>query len=77
MFAELLCKCPYPGNKSPLVARPGIPVVLRIFFVFLCGGGKWSGDLTIEFACNKIPRFCRALIAGDESESGANDLWGT
>ena len=37
--------------------------------------------VTLEFACDKIPRFCGALIAGDESKRarkrGANDLWGT
>ena len=27
---------------------------------------KGSGDLTIEFACDKISRFCGVLIAGDE-----------
>ena len=29
---------------------------------------KWSGDLTIEFPCDKINRFCQVLIAGDESK---------
>jgi len=37
-------------------------------YFFLCGGGKESGDLTIGFACNEIPRFWGALIAGDESK---------
>ena len=37
---------------------------------------KGSGDLTIEFACDKIPSFWGALIAGDEPKRGANDLWG-
>ena len=37
---------------------------------------KGYGDLIIEFACDKIPRFCGALIADDESKRGANDLWG-
>ena len=27
---------------------------------------KGSGNLTIEFACDEIDRFCRALITGDE-----------
>ena len=27
-------------------------------------------------ACNKIPRFSGALIAGDKPKRGANDLWG-
>ena len=36
------------------------------FFVFLCGGGKRIWGLTIEFACDEIPRFCGAFIAGDE-----------
>jgi len=35
---------------------------------------KGSGDLTIGFAC-KIPRFCGALIAGDELKRGVKDLW--
>ena len=35
---------------------------------------KGSGDLTTEFACDKIPRFYEASIAGDELERGANDL---
>ena len=37
---------------------------------------KGSGDLTIEFACDEIDRFCRALIAGDEPKRGAKDLGG-
>ena len=37
---------------------------------------KGSGDLTIEFACDEIYRFCRALIAGDEPKRDANDLCG-
>ena len=37
---------------------------------------KGSGDLTIGFACDKIPSFWGALIAGDEPKRGANDLWG-
>ena len=37
---------------------------------------KGSEDLTIEFACDKIPSFWGALIAGDEPKRGANDLWG-
>ena len=44
---------------------------------------KRVGDLTIEFACDKIPSFWGALIAGggaliagDEPKRGANDLWG-
>ena len=37
---------------------------------------KGSGDLTIEFACDEIDRFCRALIAGDEPKRGAYDLCG-
>ena len=36
---------------------------------------KGSGDLTIEFACDEIDRFCRALIAGDEPKTGANLVW--
>jgi len=51
------------------VARP-------LFSVFLCGGGKkGSGDLTIEFACDKIARFWRALIADVEPKRGVKDLW--
>ena len=37
---------------------------------------KGSRDLTIEFHCNEIDRFCRALIAGDEPKRGAKDLCG-
>ena len=37
---------------------------------------KGSGDLTIEFACDEIPGFWGALIAGDEPKRDANDLWG-
>ena len=37
---------------------------------------KGSRDLTIEFACDKIPSFWGAFIAGDEPKRGANDLWG-
>ena len=37
---------------------------------------KRSGDLTIEFACDEIDRFYRALIASDELKRGANDLCG-
>ena len=36
---------------------------------------KGSGDLTIEFACDEIPSFWGALIAGDEPKRGANDLF--
>ena len=37
---------------------------------------KRPGDLTIEFPCDEIDRFCRALIAGDKPKRGANDLCG-
>ena len=37
---------------------------------------KGSGDLAIEFVCDEIDRFCRALIAGDEPKRGANYLCG-
>ena len=37
---------------------------------------KGSEDLTIEFPCNEIDRFCQVLIAGDEPKRGAKDLWG-
>ena len=47
------------------------------FFCFsLWWRKKGSGDLTIEFACDKIPSFWEALIAGDGLKIGANDLWG-
>jgi len=36
---------------------------------------KGSGDLTIGFACDKIARFWRALIADDEPKRGVKDLW--
>jgi len=37
---------------------------------------KGSGDLTIGFACDEIPRFWGALIAGDEPKRGVKDFWG-
>ena len=37
---------------------------------------KGSGDLTIKFAFDKIPRFCGELIGGGEPKRGSNDLWG-
>ena len=37
---------------------------------------KGSGNLTIEFACNEIDKFCRTLIAGDEPKRGDKDLCG-
>jgi len=33
-----------------------------------------SGDLTIGFACDKIARFWRALIADDEPKRGVKDM---
>jgi len=36
---------------------------------------KGSGDFTIGFACDEIPRFWGALIAGDEPKRGVKDLW--
>jgi len=47
------------------VARP-------LFSIFLCAGKKGSGDLIIGFACDEIPRFWGALIAGDELKRGVN-----
>ena len=35
---------------------------------------KGSGYLIIEFLCDEIDRFCRALIAGDGPKRGAKDL---
>jgi len=34
---------------------------------------KGSGDLTMGFACNKIPRFWEVLIVGDELKRGVKD----
>ena len=51
------------------IARPLFP----FYFVVV---EKGSGDLTIEFPCDEIDRFCRALIAGDELKRGAKDLCG-
>ena len=40
-------------------------------------GKKGLGTgLTIEFACDKIPRFFGALIVGNELKRGANDSRG-
>jgi len=50
------------------VARP-------FFSFFFVVAEKGSGDLTIEFACNEIPRFWGALIAGNEPKRGVKDLW--
>jgi len=50
-------------------------VARLLFSVFLCGGGKGSGDLTLGFACDTIPRFWGALIVGDEPKRGVEDLW--
>jgi len=36
---------------------------------------KGTGDLTIGFACDKIARFWRALIADDEPKRGVKDMW--
>jgi len=36
---------------------------------------KGSGDLTIGFACDKITRFWRALIADNEPKRGVRELW--
>ena len=47
----------------------------RFFPFFFVVVEKGSGDLTIGFACNKIPRFWEALIAGDEPKRGVKDLW--
>jgi len=47
----------------------------RFFPLFFVMAEKGSGDLTIGFACNKIPRFWGALIAGDEPKRGIKDLW--
>ena len=37
-----------------------------VFPFFFVVAEKGSGDLTIEFACDEIPSFWGALIAGDE-----------
>jgi len=45
------------------------------FPFFFVVAEKGSGDLTIGFACDEIPRFWGALIAGDEPKRGVKDLW--
>ena len=50
----------------------------RMYHVFrfsLWWQKKGSGNLTTEFNCDKIDRFCRALIAVDKPKIGAKDLW--
>ena len=65
------------GGPQPAAANHLVSRSLTTFFCFsLWWQKKGSGDLTIEFACDEIPRFWRALIAGDKPKSGANDLWG-
>ena len=53
--------------------RPSLAYCFLLFFVVM---EKRSGDLTIEFLCNKIDRLCQALIAGDKPKRGTKDLCG-
>ena len=67
-----LIKVRFHSPEAGLVSRSQ-----TAFFRFsLWWRKKGSGDLTIEFACDKIPSFWGALIADDEPKRGANDLWG-
>jgi len=50
-------------------------VARRFFQFFFVVAEKGSGDPTIGFACDEIPRFWGALIAGDEPKRGVKDLW--
>jgi len=47
----------------------------HFFPFFFVVAEKGSGDLTIGFACDEIPRFWGVLIAGDELKRGVKDLW--
>ena len=65
------------GGPQPAATNHLVSCSLTAFFCFsLWWWKKGSGDLTIEFACDEIPSFWIALIAGDKPKSGANDLWG-
>ena len=67
-------------SRPPYVCESRPDLVSRsqtAFFRFsLWWRKKGLGDLTIEFACDEIPSFWGALIAGDEPKRAANDLWG-
>ena len=72
MWYPLIIDSTVNGHRLLLVSRSQ-----TAFFRFsLWWRKKGSGDLAIEFACDEIDRFCRALIAGDEPKRGANDLCG-
>jgi len=45
------------------------------FHFYLWWWKKGSGDLTIRFACEKIVKFWRALIADDEPKRDVKDMW--